>query len=368
MTFDIIIAAAPTPDGSLQKDIELLKPALIYGDRIRLFSPTATLLQAMAGFANAKGEDRIVLYRQAFEAWGRDQLHQVEVIERVYLRLFALGENRNKAEQEAFEAVEAEFDAMFAKIRGSLDQLLLSASMPDLETAVASGLVDIEPLLDQTEADIESVGELVDVFIERLHKELDTASGFPLFDDVTGNIINLQVQEGLLTPSAVATERGKHVGVAAGILSSLPTFPAASMSEILDIRSALEQPLVRFRAAVAKLASDISASPFSPDFGPEVHDVYIREVAPALVEITEAIQENNALRQLTRAAARDTGAQIIGALSLGVATAGVVPELAALGVTGAAVGARAAWERVETRRKIERHQFYLLHRAQELLP
>jgi hypothetical protein len=115
------------------------------------------------------------------------------------------------------------------------------------------------------------------------------------------------------------------------------------------------------------MATSIDASSFEPEFGAEVQDVFHREVAPALLEIRETIEANSNLRQLARATLHDTSSQIIGVLSLGVASQTAIPELAALGAASVAAVARAAWEQRHETQKIHQHQMYLLHRSQELL-
>lgn len=367
MAFEIVIGTVPKGSADLGRDVELLKPALIYGDRIRLISPTAAMLQGIAGFAYAEGDQRIQVLRQAFEAWGPEKLHEVDVVERVYTRLKRTGKKRTREELQALMSLESTIDGMFKEIQQKVEQMLVDARADELASAMETGLVEIEPLLKTEQPAIDFTDEMINTFIAKLHDVLIKGQAFPLFDDETGNVINLQVQEGVFAPNAAATSHGKQIGLASGLLSALPAFPRASVPEIIDIREELRDPLIRFRAAVSSMATTIDAASFEPDFGPEVNDLFHREVAPALLEIKEAIQANSNLRQLTKAALADTSSQIVGVLSLGVASQTAIPELAALGATSVTAVARAAWEQRQETGRIHQHQMYLLHRSQELL-
>ena len=367
MAFEIVIGTVPKGSADLGRDVELLKPALIYGDRIRLISPTAAMLQGIAGFAYAEGEQRVQVLRQAFEAWGPEKLHEVDVVERVYTRLKRTGKKRTKEELQALMSLESTINGMFNEIQQKVEQMLIDAKADELASALETGLVEIEPLLETEQPGIDFTDEMINTFIAKLHDVLIKGQAFPLFDDETGNVINLQVKEGVLVPNAVATSHGKQIGLASGLLSALPAFPRASVSEVIDIRDELRDPLVRFRAGVSGMATTIDAASFEPDFAAEVDDVFHRDVAPALMEIKEAIQANSNLRQLTRAALTDASSQIVGVLSLGVASQTAIPELAALGAGTVAALARAAWQQKEEAEKIQQHQMYLLHRSEELL-
>jgi hypothetical protein len=256
---------------------------------------------------------------------------------------------------------------MFKEIQQKVEQMLVDARADELASALETGLVEIEPLLETKKPEIDFTDEMINTFIAKLHDVLTKGQAFPLFDDETGNVINLQVQEGVFIPNAVATSHGKQIGLASGLLSALPAFPRASVPEVIDIREELRDPLIRFRAAVSTMATTIDATSLEPDFAAEVDDVFHREVAPALLEIKETIQANSNLRQLARAALADTSSQIVGVLSLGVASQTAIPELAALGATTVTAVARAAWQQRQEAKKIQQHQMYLLHRSQELL-
>lgn len=128
---------------------------------------------------------------------------------------------------------------------------------------------------------------------------------YPLFDDRTGSLVAAGVAEGLFSPHRESLFRGRQIGAAAHLMSYLPAFPSASVSEILAIRNELMNPLIRFRSAVVKLAHLIDSAPYEPDFSVRIEELYRDEVAPAVLEIREQVESNRFLQQLAGEAVRD---------------------------------------------------------------
>lgn len=60
-------------------------------------------------------------------------------------------------------------------------------------------------------------------------------------------------------------------------MESLPSFPAASIAETLDIRDELRRPLTNFRAAVAEMERQIQSAAFDAEFVAEVDDLYFEK-------------------------------------------------------------------------------------------
>ena len=60
----IALGASPSGGSSLESEMRLLKPALLYGDRVTLISPKATFLSMAAGIGELGGRDRLEFLRQ----------------------------------------------------------------------------------------------------------------------------------------------------------------------------------------------------------------------------------------------------------------------------------------------------------------
>jgi hypothetical protein len=146
------------------------------------------------------------------------------------------------------------------------------------------------------------------------------------------------------------------------------------MDVVLDVREQLRKPLVRFRAALARVSREIEAPAWdSKEFTRETEELYQRLVAPALAELDEAMQELGALATLRRVASDTQALKAAAAIAISAA-AGVglahLPE-AVLGsgpVTAViAAGAAEAEHRAQSRRRQEANEFYFLYEANRQL-
>jgi hypothetical protein len=193
-----------------------------------------------------------------------------------------------------------------------------------------------------------------------------------MFDDGTGDLVSSLIAEGRITDAR--TSRGNEVGAAGRLIGQLEAFPSASMDVVLDVRERLKAPLFRFRAALAHASREIESPAWrTEEFAREVEDPYHREVAPALAELEEAMNDLGAHATLRRVASDAEALKPVAYLAISAA-AGVglahLPELvlgaAPLAGAGAAA-ARAAGERSGARRAAKGNGFYFLYEANRQL-
>jgi hypothetical protein len=173
--------------------------------------------------------------------------------------------------------------------------------------------------------------------------------------------------EGLIVPTQSSQARGQQVAAAADFMGRLPAFPAASVAEILDIRNEIRDPLVRFRAGMVEVTQGLAVAAYETSFSGDVEQIYVAKVAPALLEINEAVRTNRYLRELLGEAITDMKTIIAAGLTLGfMGTADLAPLIAG-GAAAATAAMTAAWNTAAKRRRIRQQQFYFLYGTQELL-
>lgn len=194
-----------------------------------------------------------------------------------------------------------------------------------------------------------------------------SARTFPLFDDEAGDLLRAMVAEGKVADPH--RPRAAEAGIAGRLIGQLEAFPDAEMDVVLDVRRQLQTPLIRFRAALADAGSQFATAGWDEAFAREVDDLYRREVAPALLDVREAIDELGVRPTLLRAAGRKESVGAIGA-ALALAAAGGLAQmdLPALiygtpGVGAVVSGAAEVAERGTTRRETSRNAFYFLYQA-----
>jgi hypothetical protein len=379
---EITIAIATGPSGglSLDKELRLVKPALLYADSVTLISPVASLLHAAVD-VGASENLTMALARQLYptlEPGAADAFAYYDELKR----------RRHPTREEKRQM--AEFQNLLAEnsreLHAKSREMMADAGADELLPAIEAGLVQIDSVVRNDDdavaavassvakaAGVEDVYDslLAESFMRRLQDLLADPLAYPLFDEMVGEVVRSHVAEGLFEVGGVSRRRGKRVSAATQFMEGLPSFPAASVAEILDIREELRKPLTNFRAAVAEMERLIQSAAYDADFAQEVDDLYIEKVAPALQEIAELVQDNGYLRQFMIAAVGDAKAMLTAVLTMGVAALVGIPDLAAAalaaGVPGGAAVLRAAFAKTAGTRDVEGHHLFFLYKTEELL-
>jgi hypothetical protein len=213
--------------------------------------------------------------------------------------------------------------------------------------------------------------EIVREFAEGVFSTVTDGSTYPLFDGQTNEFVKAAIRDGWIKVSDSAVGRGKHGGLAGHLLKRLPSFDQASVDEILDIRKELDRPLIRFRSAVIQFSEEIRSASWDKDFPSDAGQVFYKNVAPAVLDMEEAIKSNTALMAFLRTLARDPASFLSeGTIAVVLGTSSSLPGEIALGLgTAAAIAGialvvyRAYDDWAEKERAIEQNQLYFYYQA-----
>lgn len=371
----VTIAISTGPSGiSLESELKLLKPALLYADHVDLYSPVAAALESIGSVAKNKDktfasmrELAPLLDPQAAQAFA--QFDQLQTKSRL------TGSDRRRIK--SFRALLAQISCeMLEKV----EEMYAHAGGDELSLAVKTGLVTVDPLVRAAGDDMRvlrgvitaALGRpdediLLPAFMDRLDDLLSEGDTYPLFDDLAAGVVRERSSNDLLELSQTSRRRGKQATLAANLMEQLPAFPMASIAEVLQIRDELRKPLVRFRAAIIEMERRINAASYEPNFAAEVEELYLETVAPALNEIDEQIATNAYLRELVGAAVDQTTSLLGAGLAVGFATGlGLQPLVAAaieVAFPAAAITTKGTWSYLQQQREASRHQLFFLYKV-----
>lgn len=374
------VATAPSAAvGHLGDEIRQSQAALLYADSVTLISPRANLIQSLASVEDASDLDVLPLLAQVAPTYAPQATAQLEEL----LQLVREVPPRSQVSGPQRRARRARLEELTDFIRPATTQMkerfrekLSEVEYYELDLAIQAGLLSIDPLPG---TEIGLVGDQPDEdvavrYFARVKDALTSGATYPLFDPTTSNLVARGVEAGVFTPVPAARRRGRDAALATGLFDQLPNFEYATMSEVLDIREELRDPLQRFRQGVREISKDIETVPEDPHFGLEVEEAWTTNVAPALLEIENAIRENSSMLDLLQRGIHDPAAHmgIVGgagiALAVGPAS-GISSAVSLLvggtaSLTGLAVAAVRAElaQRVDARKATEA-QFYFLYGA-----
>ena len=263
-----------------------------------------------------------------------------------------------------------------AQIVAVAETILREAGAEQLPRAMATGLVDIQPIGTGADLSPAVVGIILDEIAELLKSYVSAEdTTFPLFDDGAGNMLRSMLASGKVVDPK--RSHAQEAGIAGTVIGGLEAFPNADLDVVLDVREQLREPLMRFRSALSRVAGEFGSAAWEAGFPSEVEDYYRREIEPALLDVRECLDQLRVRPTLLRMTASKNvlaTAAATGAATLGLAAfAGAHVELphllyGAAGVAGLGSGAASeVRERLRVRTTAAHNPFYFLYQANEEL-
>jgi hypothetical protein len=377
----IVVAASPGGEMSIRREVDLAKAALLYGDKVILLSPATTMVATMEPFPSLPIEAQLRLVKQVApyftEPGGPDVTDLIVQLEQ--------GLARNK-HSPGFKAVRSELSRQLTStlrpISERIEKMLVSAGANDLALARKRNLIEIESAgsleaidylaycvisakLAESDASQEDkqASELAESFVAKLSQHLSTGNEYLVFDDPVARLVDAAVREGAVQPTTGSKGRARQMMTAASFMGRLPTFPDATVDELLDIREELTGPITRFRGAMVTMGRTFTADAWEPDFGDQVHDAWVETVQPAVLDIEEAVRQDKSLRTRAAGLAGGLNTSVPGLMVVG---AGILDHasdtsLAGAGLSIAAPVLQAIRDHRASSAEIRTRPFYFLY-------
>ncbi|MBK8901585.1 MAG: hypothetical protein IPM53_10415 [Anaerolineaceae bacterium] len=302
---------------ALEQELDLVKVAILYADSVKLYSPTYSMLHMMSQMNDLPPQLKVRLLRRTIPyIENNSDDGQLKYFLKGYER--RIRENKRKEIDLAFQQ---QFENSWGQIQDVVLNILRNTPFHDLANMVEAERLEIHPFrqsrsermivenivdcialasrspkLKSRSSSIDARNDaLITEFVNGVSDAVTSGDTYPLFDSETSNLVRLGVKEGKIKVSDTGIRQGKHSTLAAQLFERLPLFEQASLDEILDIRSELEKYLTRYRRAVINFSSEIRSAYWDDDFPIEAEELFIREVAPAIQDLEETIEENKIL-------------------------------------------------------------------------
>jgi transcriptional regulator with XRE-family HTH domain len=356
----IIIGAAPDPEVSLQRDLRLVKAALLYADSITLCSPKVMFLAGVGSLQTMNTREQIAYLQEVAPHLDMEPARLASLMDGLKAYQQIKGKrNRTREELLLQGRLESAISQGWDGIKATSAEMLRRAGAGEFSDLIKGGVLDIYPL--HVTDDVE---DLVTAYVEVIEEAISRSISYPLLDDRSSNLIQAMAREGHLAPPDGSLKRGRAIALAAGLFERLPMFDESSVTEIWDVRLELQRSLTNFRSAMLEYASTIKSAAWDDDFPSDADNVFHEKVAPTLVEIEEAVKSNKYLLELTH---RITEKPILpsgSVLGLLLAHEASMPALvsAALGVGGTIIAASDAHrEYRKNRKQYEQNQLYFYY-------
>lgn len=374
----------------------LIKPALLYGDRVTVYSPAASLLHHVSSLRTvAEPRDQVQLVLEIIEEVPslRSQL-TLDTATLEQFKMFLTLDPKEVRAASRTTGSKREIDEMYRKLEemgdvwaAEVPEVIVKATASiggqELMAASDAGLLHVEDVLQLAPSAAvastlaASLGErgttsdlddLVGGFVAHTLEVLRDPGAFPLLDGDITDLVRALERDAGLDPSDVAMSRGNEARAASEFMGFLPNFVNLPIDEVVDLRDELRDPLPRFRAAVSDLSSRFTNRPIDAEVAYEIEDAWRTQVHPSLVDIRESFAEHGLLREAASVAAGDprrlmaeAGAVFAAGFTGAVSISALMTAGLAAGIPVADVVMRAAQQSTSSRKGIRRSEFYFLH-------
>ena len=302
--FRVVVAADPQTAPAPGHEAQLSKAALLYGDRVTVLSPvTAMLLRASE--LGRVGVKRQIEVLQAIAPRLTSGPETVELRRGLALTAASLGKvphARNSTDLIMRQTLLENLGSAIKVLTTIADHRLQETGVGELTPARARGLLgfvnrasdnDLELLgASLGQAVLASEGlrldepheaRLLDAFAAGLSRQLSTGRGWLLLDEPVASL-------------ALPSRDGQWV-----VWGRLPTFPEATVDELLDIRTRLSAPIERLHRALSFVFESLTG-PGRPAAAPvpnELAGAWRETVRPAIESITATVRGDYALRRIS---------------------------------------------------------------------
>lgn len=375
MGFDFTVAIVPN-NTSLEREMNYIKSALLYADKVTLISPLAYMFNRLTDKGNNLNERTVIKLIEQILPLAK--LNDTIFYEETYP---VIKEFSNIIHSKRYKSIpyvkkleiQRQLRSFTMKVCEVMFSLVGEQHGNELQTLINKGQVEIEEFNH-------SLGDLdlcVKDYCDLLTKSIQ--SSYPLFDTQSNDLMKAAVDSRIVNLSSIDKQKITHAGLTDNYIQKLPSFSEASMDELIDIKNELSKPLTRFRGKMLEYSESIQSMPWDTDFESECELLYNKEVVPALLEIEESTKDGSFIKNLGRKFLTDEGVwRSTGGLVVSIAAGGVISafnnaissDTAMLVIGGAYAATKIASayeEYTANKREIERKDLYFYYKAGRLL-
>jgi hypothetical protein len=358
MHITIVAAGDHSHALSLAHEIELVKAALLYADRVTLASPRAAMIGMVGAVSGLSGHDRT----EALWAMAAG-LPRGQSFRGIYEALKA---KRYKTREEllVFKQMDRVLTEAEEELSARTDELAINAGLGEILSAAEEGVLEFN-FLGIDEGDSHVMVERMTQLIGDIVAPASTT--LPMFDDSSTGFLRAMLNEGIIPEARLAP--ATQVGVAARLIGWVPAFPDADVEAILDARNALRDPLIRYRSAIVRITRDLEAAPIDAEFESVVQELHRQYVEPALLEIEDLGRQLGLATTLGSALQAGAGGFVTKAIVTFAAAqaAGLPSLLLTTGGLAADIAAKVVRDRRDVTDQQRENQFYFLYEADRTL-
>ncbi|WP_327038808.1 hypothetical protein [Micromonospora maris] len=367
----------------VQYDVELLKPALLFGDKVNLVTFRETMQEMTYSQAKTLFQMPMPRVAQFVQVCRRRDQRELEALG---LDIRELPTPEEAAE--GWESIGRRDQTFWAKYDELIERAAKNAYRiwverhralegNALEAAISRGYLSTEGWLPPFPRDwsgglLVNLDEMFDASLDEFVDRLAVADQQPMLDAGANWVLeNWPGTDGLPRQSMDQPVDWRSTSnLVAQSMMRLPGLERLSLVDVIDLREELSDYLPAFRSEMLKLGDDIAGSgnSSSEEVANEVERRWHRDIAPSLVEIRREVVEASYPRRLLNSLTGEKdsliavgGAFMLGAGSVAAGLSTLIPAAAA----AAYPFVRAARDSLAAKSEAQKNRLYFLYKLEE---
>lgn len=283
--------------GAVVEDLTLTSSALLYADHVKLYSMTAAFLRQLGTLAGLPAEYPYKLFVDTIlnnEHTSQEQREQLAPISTLLGQLIDTWENTNRAQR---RAPDSKYDELKKHIQPFADQLRFQyfdmwnahGGNQLVEAEIAGQLTIMTSWIDGLFKDGDLDQELL---LGLLESQVAATEGSLMFDSMMGGMVSAAQKEEVLKIPPASRYGIRRTTTGAAMISYLPTFAGATISDVLEAKNQIRMPLDNYKQAVKDLEQRLQPSANDPhELKEELDFLWHDHVEPRVKELSEAFQD-----------------------------------------------------------------------------
>lgn len=190
----ISISVSPTAGGGLEKDVQYVKAALLYADRVTLSSPSAAMLTSIMGVAKLRPRERIEFMRDVIPIMNTTS-DSAQIVKFLGDISRAMKKRRPwEPENEVVSQFKPVLEECWKQVTAGMMELGHRFGIFELAAPLESGVLDIVPLESWNDTD-----RVVQTYFNRLVRDCGDPATIPLIDESSADLLGAALREGIVT-------------------------------------------------------------------------------------------------------------------------------------------------------------------------
>lgn len=291
MNLETSIITSPNNDLSLDKEIRLLKSALLYSDSITLISPGLTATLYLLRLSTLSEKEKIAYLNGLSTA---DPSLKADDIENAIRSRDILTRKKGKTKEEIakLEFIKQKLKNLDKYFEQWGQDVFIKSGLPEFYHLIENGTIKPKHL-DVNETEKRMANQILDETIETISKK----GIYPIFDNLVESIAAIYLKESKI---AYDVDNINEIFVGKEFLLRLPNIDTLTFDQILSTKQELKTELDRFKNLINNYSLEIDGLSFDHDNKALIEKKYQYDFLPQVKELQEKIDANKFYRHLMK--------------------------------------------------------------------